>query len=77
VGSDGGVFCFGDAPDLGSLPGHPDYHAGTATEPCIGIAYWVGDGTPKAGLGYVLGTRPSGIGTLPLTYYFLGDKSLA
>lgn len=38
VGSDGGVFCYGDAKMLGNLVGHPDWHAGTDSDPCIGIA---------------------------------------
>ena len=75
AGADGGIFTFGDAPFLGSLPEHPDWNAGTAVDPCIGIAPFRGNGTPAGGNGYALATRD---GTaVPGLYRMTGDGKYA
>ena len=41
VGSDGGVYCFGDAGFHGSAPQFPQWGIGTATNPVVGIATYM------------------------------------
>ncbi|HLY82051.1 MAG TPA: hypothetical protein VKQ71_03645 [Acidimicrobiales bacterium] len=53
---DGSVYAHDGAPYLGGLNGHPDWHAGLASDPAVGIAPWPGDGTDAAGNGYVVET---------------------
>lgn len=60
--SDGSVYSFGTAPYLGGLNNHPDWNAGGAADPCVGIAPY----GPGGGSGYVLITD-SGAGT-PANY---------
>ena len=57
------------APWLGGLNNHPNWHAGTATDPCVGIATWEGDKTDANGNGYVLFARPAGSSS-PQAYHF-------
>jgi hypothetical protein len=50
---DGHVDAFDGAPYLGGLNNHPAWNAGTATDPCQGIAVW-GTGDAPATTGYYL-----------------------
>lgn len=50
----GAVFAYDNAPYLGGLNNHPDWQAGTHSNPAIAIAPWWGDGTPENGQGYVI-----------------------
>ena len=74
--STGAVFAYDGAPYLGGLNNHPDWHAGTATDPCVGIAYWRGADTVQNGRGYVLFAR-SADSAAPAPYRFPRDGSLA
>lgn len=71
----GALFGFDGAPFLGNLIDHPEYHAGGAADPCVGVAYWHGNATNENGNGYALFTRPVGSGQ-PNAYRFPRDGSL-
>lgn len=56
----GAVFCFDGAPYLGGLNNHPEWHAGNAGDPVVGIVPWKGNGVNEGGNGYAIATRPTG-----------------
>lgn len=59
---EGVIDAFDGAPYLGALNNCKEDvgNAGSKENPCIGMAYWKGDGTPEGGLGYVLFCWPEG-----------------